>query len=132
MIMPSKIFQYKFSIILCIAVLFLSLMNSSDVPGTKLWNFEGLDKIVHILMYISLTSTIFLEKNKKSQEVSKNILSKNNLIPLILLVLMGGSIELIQPIVANRSCEITDFLANISGIILGFFLHFPIPNILER
>ena len=132
MIMRSKIFQYKFSIILCIAVLFLSLMNSSDVPGTNLWNFEGLDKIVHILMYLSLTSTVFLEKNKTSQGVSKNILSKNNLIPLILLVLMGGTIELIQPIVANRSCEITDFLANISGIILGFFLHFSILNILKR
>ncbi len=35
---------------------------------------------------------------------------------------MGGVIEVLQPIVSNRSCELYDFLSNAVGAVFGYLL----------
>jgi len=121
--MLKQIYKYKFTLITTVIILILSLMSSSEVPSTKLWDFKGIDKWVHLTMYLGLSSIYFTEKNWKKQKKSKEIITSYNIFPIFILIIMGGIIELIQPILANRSCELMDFIANTTGILLGFKIH---------
>jgi VanZ family protein len=112
--------QYKFSILTLLAVLTLSLMKSSSMPSSQMWNIFGIDKVVHFSMYFSLTFIIFFEKELNSSKLS----FKKALLPITILIILGAIIEIIQPIVSNRSCELFDFFANSIGVFAGFYLNY--------
>ncbi len=130
--MFKLISQYKFTIITAIIVISLSLMSSTEVPSTKLWNFKGIDKLVHLAMYSALSFVLFYEKNRYQKNVDARPLNSTNIYRIGVLIVVGGIIELIQPALANRSREIMDFIANSTGVFLGFYLHLWFRQLLQR
>jgi len=113
--------QYKFTAVITIIITFISLINESNIPSTGWLAFKNSDKVVHIIMYMSLSYVMFLERNQK-RYLSVRHHKIPNVIIMIILIFMGGVIEIIQPIVSNRSCNLLDFIANGIGAILGFLL----------
>lgn len=87
------------------SVIFLSLMDSSNIKPL----FPHLDKIVHFFMYFVMTLPfLFLYRTPRFIAISH--------------ILMGVTIELVQPYAANRSCEILDMAANTLGVIASVIL----------
>jgi VanZ family protein len=121
--MLALINQYKLTIFTSSVVVTLSLMSSSELPSTNLWDFKGLDKLVHIAMYSMLSFFLFFEKNRHKININRQPFSSSNIYPIAILIIAGGIIEFIQPIIANRSRELMDFFANSSGVFIGFYLH---------
>jgi VanZ family protein len=119
--LSNHIRQYKFTAIITIIITIVSLMNESNIPSTGWLAFKNSDKVVHIIMYMTLSYVLFLERNQK-RYLSVRHHKIPNFVFMIILIIMGGVIEIIQPIVSNRSCNLLDFLANGIGAILGFLL----------
>ena len=130
--MLKLLYQYKFTIITAIIIVSLSLMSSSEVPSTKLWNFKGIDKLVHLAMYSALSFVLFFEKNRYKIKSNRQPFNAINIYPIVVMIVAGGIIELIQPALANRSREIMDFVANSAGVFLGFYLHVWFKHLLQR
>lgn len=120
--LKSHIKQYKFTIVVAIIITIISLVNESNLPSSGFFQFKHFDKLVHVLMYMSLSYILYLERNLK-----KYLASRKHIIPnwlfLVILIVMGGVIEIIQPMVSNRSCNLFDFLSNGVGAVLGYLLY---------
>lgn len=124
--------KYKFTVLTAAIVVSLSLMSSSQVPSTDLWNFKGIDKLVHLAMYSALSFVLFTEKNWHNTRINTQPFNEASIYQIVALVVTGGVIELIQPALANRSREIMDFVANTAGVFLGFYLHIWFKQLLKR
>ena len=59
--MLRYMFQYKFSILLAIVIVMLSLAPSSKFPVSSVYDIPFIDKIVHIIMYGSLGFVALME-----------------------------------------------------------------------
>lgn len=130
--MLAFLYKYKFTVLTAAIVVTLSLMSSSQVPSTNLWNFKGIDKLVHLAMYSALSFVLFSEKNRHNTSINRQAFNRANIYQIIALVVTGGIIELIQPALANRSREIMDFVANTTGVFFGFYLHIWMKQLLKR
>lgn len=118
----SHIRQYKFTIVVGIIVTIVSLLNSSKFPSPGAFGFKHMDKVVHVIMYMSLSYVLYLERNlEKYQSIRTHKIP--NWLFLVVLIAMGGVIEIIQPMVSNRSCDLYDFLSNGLGAIFGYLLY---------
>lgn len=107
--------QYRLTALSFVLILYLSFMNTGGIPQNKIFLFERSDLIIHFLMYSFLSFIFFSERNKKI---------KNTMFPWLyisLFIFVGATIEILQPVLANRSCEIFDFIANSSGVFWGYF-----------
>ncbi len=124
--------KYKFTLLTATIVISLSLMGSSKVPSTNLWNFKGIDKLVHLAMYSGLSFVLFSEKNRYKTTINPRPFNLANIFPIMAMVVTGGIIELVQPVFASRSREIMDFVANTTGVFLGFYLHIWMRQLLKR
>ncbi len=114
--------QYKFSLVVAIIITILSLVNDSSLPKTGFFGIKNFDKLIHIVMYMSLSYVFFIEQNLKKYKEQRSYKIQNWMV-LILLIIMGGLIEIIQPHISNRSCDLYDFLSNTAGAILGYILY---------
>lgn len=114
--------KYLKSILVLLLILFLSFSSPSNfkkLPDLNLFN--NFDKLVHFLLFGSLTF-ILLWESKKDIRIKSN--------PKILFylcflfpVLFGGLVELMQQFFfAPRSAEWIDWAANISGTITVWIL----------
>jgi VanZ family protein len=130
--MLAVINKYKFTLLTAAIVISVSLMGSSKVPSTNLWNFKGIDKLVHLAMYSGLSFVFFVEKTRYHTTLSKQPFNLTNIFPILALMVTGGIIELVQPALANRSREIMDFVANTTGVFIGFYLHIWMRQLLKR
>ncbi|WP_052345498.1 VanZ family protein [Alkaliflexus imshenetskii] len=128
----KSIFRYKLTITVGAFILILSLIQSSNVPSSNFWDFRGSDKIVHFLMYFSLSFVLFFERNRTRIWKQTDLKPKNNIWHILALIATGGIIEILQPLLSNRSCEYFDFIANTLGVLAGFFLYRMIRLILKR
>lgn len=129
--MGPKIFQYKFSILTASFIIFLSMAESPDLPSAPFLNLPHLDKLVHLVMYTGLSMILFLEKNWKNEKRKEKIWYANNIIPILIAVILGGCIEILQPILSDRGRDFWDFVANTTGVVLGFYLHKSILLVLK-
>jgi hypothetical protein len=123
--------RYRLTIFIGLVILVLSLMSSSDVPSANIWDFYGADKIVHFTMYFAFTFILLYEKHKRI-ESDKCMTIKASAFLIIAIIASSGIIELIQPALANRSCEFFDFVANSAGVISGFYAFYWLLNYLKR
>ena len=98
------------TICLLLVIAFLSLY-----PLPKLPEFQGTDKIHHLVAYVLLALPLGLKKPNKW------------ILFIYLFILFGGVIEVIQPYV-NRYGEWLDFFANTIGVISGFFVGLILNN----
>ena len=98
-------FWRHMTILLLLTIVFLSLYPLPQLPNMG----EGVDKIYHFIAYLFLALPVAYAQPKLTVWY------------LLGMVLLSGSIELIQPY-ANRYGEWLDFLANTLGIFMGFVM----------
>lgn len=116
--MLRYLFQYKFSILLSLAIVVLSLLPAKDFPFDSVYRIPHIDKIVHVLMYASLGFVVLIESR-----------CSENCIRLYFFVLLGiflasVIIELLQAtVISSRGAEWFDVLANFLGL-LGAYIAF--------
>lgn len=98
-------------------------LTSQPIPkGVKLWilDFAGADKLVHGILYftLSITSFFLLYKTRSLQNRQRVIL-----FAIAIPVLFGGVVEILQNyLIPGRSGDIYDFMANSTGVFLGWLI----------
>lgn len=116
MIILVYIRKYWKSLLVVAVILYLSLMRQPS--NEKLVLFEGIDKVVHFLMYFGLSSMLWIDHLVKYKGGYKPL---HLLIGAVLMpVLLGGSMEIAQGLLTDdRSCDIMDFIANTCGVVFA-------------
>lgn len=120
--MISFIFSFKLWLRKTLAALYLafiavlSLMPAYDLP--QIAEFKGLDKIVHICMYLGLSFLACWSLD----------LDRKRMSPIYLLLTMifmyGVLMEILQRTMHNgRSFDFKDMIANLTGAIIGLMLY---------
>ena len=104
----------QLSLVMLLAITALSLHPLDNLPEAP-----GSDKTHHLIAYAALAYPASLRKPKQWQAI------------ITIFALYSGLIELIQPHV-NRYGEWMDFLANISGLIIGIALAFLINKLIKH
>ena len=107
----------KFSILVALIIMYLSLANAHTFDKVPLYNIQNFDKFVHFGMYFGFMSVIILE-NKKSLK-HNGLLFIAGLIPFFYGVLM----EILQStLTVNRTGSAYDALADSAGILVSILL----------
>lgn len=113
--MLSYVFRYKFTILLAILIVLLSLVPSSSIPSSRLFNIPYLDKMVHCVMYASIGFVALMECRCREK------CQLHHVILIAGLFTMSATIEVLQAtVVATRAAEWYDLLANFLGLIGGY------------
>ena len=122
--------HYWRSILVIIAILFLSFAPPSDFQGIP--TFKNEDKLAHLLMYAGLASMLIFDF--RLAVLNFNIKSfQFFLFCLIFPTLLGGIIEILQPIYfAPRTASWFDFLSDFIGVILGLIFMDVFKNIVTK
>ena len=103
----------QLSLVMLLAITALSLHPLDNLPEAP-----GSDKTHHLIAYAALAYPASLRKPKRWQAI------------ITIFALYSGLIELLQPHV-NRYGEWMDFLANISGLIIGIALAYLIDKLMK-
>jgi VanZ family protein len=113
--MLSYVFRYKFTILLAFVIVLLSLVPSSSIPSSRLFNIPYLDKLIHLSMYASIGFVALMESR-----CFKNCWRFHLLLVMVIFV-MSAIIEVLQAtVVASRAAEWFDLFANFSGLVAGY------------
>jgi VanZ family protein len=113
--MLSYVFRYKFSILLAFLIALVSLIPSSSMPDSSLFSIRFLDKIVHFSLYAFFGLVVMFESRCKNQCLLFHA------ILITLVFVLSAVIEVLQAtVVATRSAEWLDLLANFLGLIAGY------------
>ena len=116
--MLSYVFQYKFTILLVLVIALLSLVPGENMPGSFLFSIPHFDKIIHVGMYASLGFVTLVESRLNPPRMAIHVLL------LLAIFAMSALIEILQAtVVAARSAEWFDLLANFLGLIFGYIAH---------
>lgn len=103
-------------------ILHLSFAPPSEFKGIP--TFENEDKLVHILMYFGLVSILILDFSSALKK--RNIKSIVFVLCIIFPIILGGLIEILQPMFfAPRTASWFDWYADIAGVLIawgGMFL----------
>lgn len=104
----KKLWHYKLTTLVTFIILVGMLMPGDSVPSIPI---PGLDKVIHMLMFLGLTSTFYLEHfyvhSKKPSYLST----------ILVLFLFGIATELLQgSLTASRMCDPLDLLADMTGV----------------
>ncbi|HMS66189.1 MAG TPA: VanZ family protein [Ignavibacteria bacterium] len=94
----------------------------SSIPGEEFpkVDFEFSDKIVHVIIYAILFALFFYSLKNQSKYVK---LQKHSLnYALLFTSVYGMSDEIHQYFVPNRSCEFADWIADIAGALIVYFI----------
>ncbi len=106
-----------FSILVALAIMYLSLANSHTFDKVSLINIPNFDKIVHFGMYFSLMSIIIFE-NRKTIKISGHWFLIG-LIPLFYGIIM----EIFQStLTSTRTGSLWDALFDGAGILVSILL----------
>ena len=115
--MLSYVFRYKFTILLAVLIVLISLVPSSSMPSSRLFNIPHLDKMVHIAMYGAIGFVALMEC-----QCRQKCLLRHAVLVLILFT-MSAIIEILQAtVVASRAAEWYDLLANFLGLTGGYLV----------
>jgi VanZ family protein len=117
MIKLKQLKKYKFSIIVALIILYLSLANSHTFDKVTFLDSRYTDKIVHFSMYFGFMSVIILENRKKLVKSGRLLILA--LIPLFYGILM----EIFQGLfTSTRSPSIYDVIFNCTGIVASILI----------
>ena len=93
-------------------------------PTTRLSHTPFIDKWVHILMYLMLSSSLWIEYLRSHTHIDYLKLCVG---AIVLPIVLSGLIELGQAYcTTTRSGDWLDFLANVTGVGLGALLGFTV------
>lgn len=116
--MSRFIRTYWPSLLIALAIIYLSLSTGRGL--TKLPPippFENADKLMHFLMYMGMSGALCIDMHRDG----KNALWIG-LIAFIGSTLLGGALELLQPLFPPRTCDLLDFIADAAGAGLGYII----------
>lgn len=114
--MGIKIRRFLPFLVWLVAILVASFMPSQHIRSSW-FLFPNEDKFIHFCMYFGL-SFLFVWAYGKDRKTSVIFL----LIVTIVTSLFSGAIEILQPIISNRTSDISDFIANSLGALFGSFI----------
>ena len=121
--MLSYVFQYKFTILLLVVIVLLSLVPGQNMPGSFLFSIPHIDKIIHVSMYAGLGFVALAESRLDQPRLGKHVLL------LFSIFALSAMIEILQAtVVAARAAEWFDLLANFLGLIAGYIAYRLIAN----
>jgi VanZ family protein len=117
----------KFSILVALLLLYLSLANPEKFAKAELTRIQNIDKIVHFGMYFLMMSVIIIERRK----------SLKNPINLFLLALIplsyGILMEILQlTLTSTRSGDFYDALFDAAGTLTSILLWLLIKPIIKE
>ncbi|MFA7288065.1 MAG: VanZ family protein [Melioribacteraceae bacterium] len=115
----NKIYKFLFNkkyLILSILVSYwLVLIIGTSLPSTSLPSFKVGDKIIHFIAYFGLGLVFAAYRLLYFENIKRNVF-----IIILLIVLYALIDEVHQIFIPGRSCELYDFLADITGGFIGF------------
>ncbi|MFZ0282929.1 MAG: VanZ family protein [Bacteroidales bacterium] len=107
----------KYSIIISLIILYLSLANAKTFEHAGLFDIPYLDKMVHFGLYFSFMAVIIIEHRTYFDSTRKLILVA--LIPFF----FGSVIELLQSgVTTTRKADVLDIMFNSAGIAVSLLL----------
>lgn len=110
--------KYRYSLIISVVICYLSLKSSSGFDKVNLFNFQHIDKLVHLCMYFGFMSVLILETFIAGVKREYNII-KLAMIPFF----FGIAMEFFQHLLTTtRSASVYDALFNTFGILLSVAL----------
>ena len=119
--MSRLILRYTVSWLLIVAILLTCFL---PVPETEMDDVPFIDKWVHILMYLMLSSSLWIEYLRSHTHIDYLKLCVG---AIVLPIVLSGLIELGQAYcTTTRSGDWLDFLANVTGVGLGALLGFTV------
>jgi glycopeptide antibiotics resistance protein len=113
--------QYWQSLLWFVGILYGSFAPKQTLDQ-RLFLFENQDKVVHGFMYLGFIF-LCLNNTKKAHQIT----TKMYALFFVGIAALSLSIEFLQPILSNRTCDMMDFLANLIGAIIGllsFYISF--------
>jgi len=126
----NLIINYWKSIIFISCILYLSFASPSTFKGVP--TFENEDKVVHLFLYFILTCILIFDFRQFAKKNQMSILSFV-LICIIFPIVLGGAIEIIQPIYfPPRTADWFDWFSDISGVFIGWMAMRYITPLLPR
>ena len=109
---------FHFALITYLLLIFIA----SSIPGEEIpkIGFEFSDKLIHAVVYLILFILFFysLKYQTKSVKLRNNAI----LFAAIFSALYGVTDEIHQKFVPMRSCELSDWVADITGVVIGMFI----------
>lgn len=120
--------KYPLSLLVIVAILFLSLFNP---PKTKLDPITGIDKIAHVCMYGGLELIIWIEYLRHHENLNW---VKILIFGIIAPIALGGLMEIAQmKLTQGRSGEWADLWADVIGVLIGAAIgYFAIQTIFKK
>lgn len=108
---------YLPTMIVVVAICYLSLASNPIPNQPSFLNFPGADKVVHFLMYWGLTVTFCFDYYRRaSLQYERAMLAAG----VLLAIALGGAIEILQTTMgAGRSGDWLDFAADATGAFIG-------------
>nr|WP_321454141.1 VanZ family protein [uncultured Carboxylicivirga sp.] len=114
----SRILKYHKTITIMLVVTFLSLMKTSDITPRDIFQLPYFDKIVHFLMYFTMTFFFMFEYYLQHKHRITHIVQI-----LIIPLFWGASMELAQLFFTDyRGADWWDMLANSIGVFTAYFV----------
>lgn len=105
-----------FTILVSIAIFWLSMTNSDTFESVRLVDIPNSDKMVHVGMYFVLMSAVLYENRKR-------VINFRDILTAALFPLSYGIlIEILQSLTVSRSASFYDALADAAGIIISIVL----------
>lgn len=109
--------SYKFSILWALLIVVLSVLPGSQFPKTHITN---LDLLVHFFFYSTFHFLLLAERFCETQ---KKMETQEFTVTFLIALSFGGGIELVQGTEwVSRSAEVSDFLANTFGAVIGWVI----------
>lgn len=107
--------QYWQSLLWFVGILYGSFAPKQTLDQ-RFFLFENQDKVVHGIMYL-----VFIILCLYNTQKQQSITIKMYTLFFIGIATMSLSIEFLQPILSNRTCDMMDFLSNTIGVTIGLF-----------
>ena len=120
--------HYPFSCLIIVAIWVLCLI---PLPETPLDNVRFIDKWTHFIFYGGLCTVLWGEYGRRHSSIDK---WRTLLWIVIAPVIMGGLIEIVQATCTNgvRNGDVTDWLADNIGVVIGQLIGIPLALYLSR
>jgi len=115
--------KYIFSVVAIAWTIAITVLSLIQIKGPQAFHFSYADKVMHIIIYFSLTVTWYFAF---SRGITNEVLKKNALIVSgIVCFIYGIAVEIMQEtLVTTRQGDWQDALANTIGIILAINCYF--------
>ncbi|MBP5171061.1 MAG: VanZ family protein [Bacteroidales bacterium] len=120
----DKLPRYSLTVVWAVLIAVACLVDFSDMPD-ELPAFEGMDKVVHFLMYFVL-SLLFIWEYRRRGRLFDTDSRELRLFTLVLLLsaIWGGLMEYLQSLTSYRGAEQTDLTADVAGALFAFLLYY--------